>query len=166
MNWTNWAWIVGGLLGSLVIGMIIGRIVAGIKYPDPDKPHIFTPKQTAIVSVGVLVAAALIVFAMLYQPKPSQPDGDSAGMEDLLPNPDGDMLEGDGVGTDEPGIAPMEDTADGTAEELEGETENTENAESSDGAESTDSTESAESTDGTAEDADTDASTAAQNMIA
>ena len=31
MNWINWAWIGGGLLGSLIVGLIIGRIVAGIK---------------------------------------------------------------------------------------------------------------------------------------
>ena len=68
MNWINWAWIGGGLLGSLIVGLIIGRIVAGIKYPNPDKPHIFTPKQSVIILVGVVVAVALIVFAMLYQP--------------------------------------------------------------------------------------------------
>ena len=70
MNWINWAWIGGGLLGSLVVGLLIGRIVAGIKYPNPDKPHIFTPKQSIIILAGVLIAIALIVFAILYQPKP------------------------------------------------------------------------------------------------
>ena len=64
MNWINWAWIGGGLLGSLIVGLIIGRIVAGIKYPNPDKPHIFTPKQSVIILVGVVVAVALIVFAL------------------------------------------------------------------------------------------------------
>ena len=41
MNWMNFALIAGGLLGSLVVGLIVGRVVAGIKYPNPDKPHIF-----------------------------------------------------------------------------------------------------------------------------
>lgn len=76
MNWMNWAWIAGGLLGSLAVGMLIGRIVAGIKYPNPDKPHIFTPKQSAIILVSVLAAVALIVFAVLYQPKPKANDAD------------------------------------------------------------------------------------------
>ena len=76
MNWINWAWIAGGLLGSLAVGMLIGRIVAGIKYPNPDKPPIFTPKQSAIILVSVLAAVALIVFAVLYQPKPKVNDAD------------------------------------------------------------------------------------------
>ena len=71
MNWMNWAWIAGGLLGSLAVGMLIGRIVAGIKYPNPDKPHIFTPKQSAIILVSVLAAVAV-----LYQPKPKANDAD------------------------------------------------------------------------------------------
>ena len=52
MNWMNFAWIAGGLLGSLIVGLIVGRVVAGIKYPNPDKPHIFTPKQSAILLVA------------------------------------------------------------------------------------------------------------------
>ena len=101
MNWINWTWIGGGLLGSLIVGLIIGRIVAGIKYPNPDKPHIFTPKQSVIILVGVVVAVALIVFAVLYQPKPKN------GGEDLMPSgmPSGmdGMMEPNGA-------LPMDDT--------------------------------------------------------
>ena len=109
MNWINWTWIGGGLLGSLIVGLIIGRIVAGIKYPNPDKPHIFTPKQSVIILVGVVVAVALIVFAVLYQPKPKN------GGEDLMPSgmPSGmdGMMEPNGA-------LPMDDTGleEGTAE--------------------------------------------------
>lgn len=88
MNWMNFAWIAGGLLGSLVVGLIVGRVVAGIKYPNPDKPHIFTPKQSAILLVAVLAAIALVVFSIVYQPKPKT-DGDSmAGMDGMM-GPDG-----------------------------------------------------------------------------
>lgn len=90
MNWINFAWIAGGLLGSLIVGLIVGRVIAGIKYPNPDKPHIFTPKQSAILLVAVLAAIALVVFSIVYQPKPKN-DGDSmAGMDGMM-NPDGMM---------------------------------------------------------------------------
>ncbi|MDD3193352.1 MAG: hypothetical protein PHE47_05795 [Oscillospiraceae bacterium] len=94
MNWMNWVWIGSGLLGSLVVGLVIGRIVAGIKYPNPDKPHIFTPKQSVIILIGVLVAVALIAFAILYQPKPKTDDSLSPGMDDMM-DPDGGAADGD-----------------------------------------------------------------------
>lgn len=66
-----------------------------------DKPHIFTPKQSVIILVGVVVAVALIVFAVLYQPKPKN------GGEDLMPSgmPSGmdGMMEPNGA-------LPMDDT--------------------------------------------------------
>ena len=117
MNWINWAWIGGGLLGSLVVGLLIGRIVAGIKYPNPDKPHIFTPKQSIIILAGVLIAIALIVFAILYQPKPKN------GGEDLLPSGMDGMVDPNGVlpmddaGLDGGEIEPADEQLDGVEED-------------------------------------------------
>ena len=88
MNWMNFAWIAGVLLGSLIVGLIVGRVVAGIKYPNPDKPHIFTPKQSAILLVAVLAAIALVIFSIVYQPKPKNDSDSMAGMDGMM-GPDG-----------------------------------------------------------------------------
>lgn len=136
MNWINWAWIGGGLLGSLVVGLLIGRIVAGIKYPNPDKPHIFTPKQSIIILAGVLIAIALIVFAILYQPKPKN------GGEDLLPSGMDGMVDPNGVlpmddaGLDGGEIEPADEQLDGVEEDQPEESgeENASEPEAEDGA--------------------------------
>ena len=136
MNWINWAWIGGGLLGSLVVGLLIGRIVAGIKYPNPDKPHIFTPKQSIIILAGVLIAIALIVFAILYQPKPKN------GGEDLLPSGMDGMVDPNGVlpmddaGLDGGEIEPADEQLDGVEEDQPEESgeENASEPETEDGA--------------------------------
>ncbi len=136
MNWINWAWIGGGLLGSLVVGLLIGRIVAGIKYPNPDKPHIFTPKQSIIILAGVLIAIALIVFAILYQPKPKN------GGEDLLPSGMDGMVDPNGVlpmddaGLDGGEIEPADEQLDGVEEDQPEESgeENANEPETEDGA--------------------------------
>ena len=103
MNWMNFALIAGGLLGSLVVGLIVGRVVAGIKYPNPDKPHIFTPKQSAILLVAVLVAIALVIFAILYQPKPQTAGDDPLVGTDGMMGPDG-MMNDPAVGLPQDGL--------------------------------------------------------------
>lgn len=112
MNWMNFAWIAGGLLGSLIVGLIIGRVVAGIKYPNPDKPHIFTPKQSAILLVSVLVAAALVIFSILYQPKPK------TGSDDPMMGTDGMMDPGEMIG-DLNGGLPVDDLKEGDPEPID-----------------------------------------------
>lgn len=105
MNWINIAWIAGGLVGSLVIGLLIGRVIAGIKYPNPEKAHIFSPRQATIILIGVLVAIALVVFAVLYQPKPKTQDPSGVeGPSDFVDgntNGAGNTPTDDGVTTDE-----------------------------------------------------------------
>ena len=103
MNWMNFALIAGGLLESLVVGLIVGRVVAGIKYPNPDKPHIFTPKQSAILLVAVLVAIALVIFAILYQPKPQTAGDDPLVGTDGMMGPDG-MMNDPAVGLPQDGL--------------------------------------------------------------
>ena len=147
MNWMNFAWIAGGLLGSLIVGLIVGRVVAGIKYPNPDKPHIFTPKQSAILLIAVLVAVALVIFSIVYQPKPKN-DGDPMTDMDIA-NPDGMM--------DYPGGLPLDDLKeDGDPEPVdvlpggEGEDPSDETGEES----SAENIASSEAADGTGEPAD------------
>ncbi len=85
MNWTNIALICGGIVGSLVVGLVVGRIIASIRYPDPDKPHIFSPKQTLVLLGIVLIAVCVVVFAIMYHPKPKTDleNQESTGFEDL-----------------------------------------------------------------------------------
>ncbi|MBQ7082382.1 MAG: hypothetical protein IJM93_02415 [Oscillospiraceae bacterium] len=62
------------LAASVVLGLIIGRAVANFKYPDPNKHHVFTPKQSLIATAVVLVSVGLILFGLLYKPQPKTPD--------------------------------------------------------------------------------------------
>lgn len=97
MDWISIAWIAGGLFGSLAIGLIIGRIVASLKYPNPDKPQIFTTRQALIVLAAVVVAVGLIIFAVLYQPKKSASSSDPFGEGEYFDGyTDGDKMPQDG----------------------------------------------------------------------
>ncbi len=67
-SWPDWAvtlmTIAAIIIGGYILGKIIGSIYASIKYPDPDKPQIFTSKQKiGFLCIAVLVSG-LIYFAL------------------------------------------------------------------------------------------------------
>ena len=55
---------------AALVGMIIGKIVGNILYPDPEKQSILSRRQK-LVCLGMLVAAfAVAIFALVYEPQP------------------------------------------------------------------------------------------------
>ncbi len=76
--------IAGLILLAWIVGMILGKLYSGIKYPYPNKPSVFSAKQK-VLFLGVAVAVVVLLFTTLL--KPSEPTdgfpGDGASMGEL-----------------------------------------------------------------------------------
>lgn len=66
------------ILLAWIAGVIVGKIYAGIKYPDPGKPSIFSAKQK-VLFLGVAVAVIFLLFTTLSKTNDPQ---------DMLPSDD------------------------------------------------------------------------------
>lgn len=75
---------------AAIAGMIIGRMYASIKYPDPEKHHIISPKLR-VLFICILAACCVWLYATMIREKAPAPeqdmmDQDSGGDTDM---PDG-----------------------------------------------------------------------------
>ena len=87
-SWPAWAVTLATLLIIVVCGWVIGKIVgtvyATIKFPDPNKTQIFSPKQKVVFLSVIALVVGMIYFAL----QPEKP------IDDML----GDDMYGDGQG--------------------------------------------------------------------
>jgi len=79
------------ILLAWIAGIIVGKIYAGIRYPDPGKPSIFSAKQK-VLFLGVAVAVIFLLFTTL-----SKSNDPSGGML-----PSDEPTTGDYTGGDKP----------------------------------------------------------------
>lgn len=83
------------ILGSLLLGWVIGQVGGRVMYPDPNKPSVLNKKER-IIYIGVLAAAMvlIVILALPKKEKPVDPTGDpSIGVNGEVDNPDGDGTE-------------------------------------------------------------------------
>lgn len=63
---------------AAVIGMIVGKMYASIKYPDPEKHHIISPKLK-VLFICILAACCFWLYTTMTREEP--PEIDSGGEE-------------------------------------------------------------------------------------
>lgn len=77
------------ILLAWVVGVIVGKLYASIKYPDPNKPSVFSAKQK-VIFLGVAVAVVVLLYTTLT--KTEDPSGG------MLPSDGGPAIGGDSIG--------------------------------------------------------------------
>lgn len=70
--------------GGVLVGLFFGLVVAGIKYPNPNKKPLFTPLQKIIIMAIAVAGISMIIYAFTKKP------GESTAVNAELP---------DGMGT-------------------------------------------------------------------
>lgn len=70
--------------GGVLVGLFFGLVVAGIKYPNPNKKPLFTPLQKIIIMAIAVAGISMIIYAFTKKP------GESTEVNAELP---------DGMGT-------------------------------------------------------------------
>ncbi len=78
---------------AAIVGMIVGKMYASIKYPDPEKNHIISPKLK-VLFVCILAACCVWLYTTMTREEPTPPETDP-GMgesQSAEPLPDGGDL--------------------------------------------------------------------------
>lgn len=57
------------IIGSIVLGAVIGLVIGNILYADPDKPSNFSKKGKIIILLCVV--ASIVLFVSAYFAKPN-----------------------------------------------------------------------------------------------
>lgn len=76
---------------AAVVGMIVGKMYASIKYPDPEKHHIIPPKLK-VLFICILAACCVWLYTTMTreEPKPSETDPGMGESESQSPEPSPD----------------------------------------------------------------------------
>ena len=103
-------WAQGLLLAVTVIilawiaGIIIGKLYASVKYPDPEKPALINP----LLKIGLgaaIIACGFWIYSSFTKPsEPVIPEMDNEGMEEMMPEGEepGDLVPDNAVMPDMP----------------------------------------------------------------
>lgn len=76
---------------AAVVGIIIGKMYASIKYPDPEKHHIISPKLK-VLFICVLAACCFWLYTTMTREEPPEAEpGTEEGQESETP-PNGEDL--------------------------------------------------------------------------
>lgn len=132
-------WGQGILAAGLVIalawiaGIIIGRLYASVKYPDPEKPALINPILKIGLSAAVVVCGFWIFFSFTKPSAPDMPVDNPSGIVDES-MPEGEVPEGE---------APEGEVPEGKASEGEASDGEASDGKSSEGENSSDAKESA-----------------------
>ena len=80
--------------GGVLLGIVFGLVIAGIKYPNPNKKALFSPVQKIIVIVVAVLGIAITIYAFTKKPGSDVPADAEASM--------GQMVDENGVPIDTP----------------------------------------------------------------
>ncbi len=137
-------WGQGILAAGLVIalawiaGIIIGRLYASVKYPDPEKPALINPILKIGLSAAVVVCGFWIFFSFTKPSAPDMPVDNPSGIADES-MPEGEVPEGESP----EGEAPEGEVPEGESPEGEASEGEASEGEASEGENSSDAKESA-----------------------
>lgn len=56
------------IVGSIVLGAVIGLVIGNILYADPDKPSNFSKKGKIIIALCVVLSIVLFISAYFAKP--------------------------------------------------------------------------------------------------
>ncbi len=80
---------------AAVVGMIVGKMYASIKYPDPEKHHIISPKLK-VLFICILAACCVWLYTTMTREEPPATDpGTEEGQMSEVP-PEGEDLPSEG----------------------------------------------------------------------
>ncbi len=103
------------LLAAWIVGIILGKAYASIRFPDPEKHSVLSPKMKAVFLALIVVVSLVLYRSIAKQDEPAAgPDGGIPSMGEPDPNSPADSLDGiaggeDGVLEGETGISDGED---------------------------------------------------------